>query len=187
MKERLIKDVWNMASILCVVVTIILISITIGFRKSSSSLPSVAGYIPMTVLSGSMRPMLKPGDMIIVKKIYPKEVEVGDVITFMVDDTLVTHRVIDVLEYYGQPAFRTKGDANSVEDRRLILSDQLVGLLVFTIPKLGYVLAFIRSPIGILIFLILPTAATLFLEVKDLLSQVGRNKKTGANPGDNGL
>ena len=56
------------------------------------------GLTPYAVLSGSMEPTYHVGSLIYVKKVDPAEVQVGDPITFVVNDDLLvaTHRVVDV-------------------------------------------------------------------------------------------
>ncbi len=146
-------------------------------RKNPNHLPSVMGYTPMSVLTGSMRPMLEPGDMIITKKVLEENIEVGNIITYRVDNTLVTHRVIDVLHENGVYKFQTQGDANNVEDQQLVESSNIVGAYAFKIPKGGYIANFTRSPIGFMVLIILPVLLLLGGEIKRLLFEQGKNQK----------
>ncbi len=147
-------------------------------RRNPNHLPSVMGYTPMSVLSGSMRPMLEPGDMIVTKKVASENIVIGDVITYQVDNnTLVTHRVINTLQENGIYRFQTQGDANNVEDQQLVESANIVGAYVFKIPKGGYIANFTRSPIGFIALIILPVLLLLGGEIKKLLFEP--DKKQG--------
>jgi len=67
------------------------------------------------------------------------DIEVGDVITFYINDnTVVTHRVVDKDD--DTESFRTKGDANEIEDGGSVAYDKVVGKVVLNVPYLGYIL-----------------------------------------------
>lgn len=131
----------------------------------------------MSVLTGSMKPSLEPGDMIVVKEIKPENINDGDVITFKLDsNTLVTHRVVEVLSEEGKIVFRTRGDANNTDDGSLVSSEQLVGVLSFNIPKGGYIANYIRSPFGFILLVLIPIIYLISSELKTTLSKLDDNK-----------
>lgn len=101
------------------------------------------------VLSGSMEPAYKTGSVIYVTEKDAEILEAGDVITFYLDgDTIATHRITDVTEKDGKLAFRTKGDANEIEDAALVAESQMIGTPIFTIPYLGYLVTYVQSTSG---------------------------------------
>ncbi|MDF2547565.1 MAG: signal peptidase [Anaerosolibacter sp.] len=155
-------------------------------KKDPGYIPNIVGYQPMSVLTGSMMPLLEPGDMIFVKEIETKEVEVGDVVTYRVDQsTLVTHRVVEVIQENGELSFRTKGDANNTEDHALVTNEQLLGSLAFNIPKGGYIANFARSPKGFILFIIVPIFLLIASELKNIWMELGKGNKTNPkNPMD---
>lgn len=73
------------------------------------------GYTLKSVLSGSMEPEFNTGSLILVKEIADvKELQKGDVITFMQDaNTAVTHRIVDITKQGDHLLFKTKGDNNA--------------------------------------------------------------------------
>lgn len=107
-------------------------------------LPSVFGYSQMTVLSGSMEPEFAPGDMLLIKE--QDNYQTGDIVTFSEAGTLITHRIVEILE----DGFQTKGDANNVEDAWTLAPEQIHGSLQLVIPGVGNFLLFLKSPLGIL-------------------------------------
>src|SRR5699024_199222 len=126
-------------------------------KSNPEHIPTILGYNIMTVLTGSMEPMLEPGDLIIVKSIDPTEVKVDDVITYKnSQNTMITHRIVDLNLQDGEVFFETKGDANNVKDEGNVQSDQLVGSLLFFIPKAGYLVNFFKSSTGITTLLVIP-------------------------------
>lgn len=108
----------------------------------------VMGYQVFNVVSGSMEPTYSVGDLIYVKSVDPDAVEVGDPITFVLNENLVvaTHRVIRIDAENRH--FYTKGDANETADAAPVHFNNLIGIPTLSIPKLGYVSDFIQHPPG---------------------------------------
>jgi signal peptidase len=147
-----------------------------GFRRFSDALlmlviigalvlllaPRLMGANLLVVVSQSMEPNIPMGSIVVSHpKTAPDEIRVGDVITFAVPDVgeeeiLVTHRVVEVIGKGGELRFRTQGDAVDDPDMALVTRDQLVGQVWFSLPLVGYLVAFIRTPMGYLILVGLP-------------------------------
>ena len=71
--------------ILCVILIPILavnITLIIKSQTNKDEVPKIGGYCPLIVLTGSMEPEISDGDLIIVKQIDGKDVQVKDVIAF---------------------------------------------------------------------------------------------------------
>ena len=122
--------------------------------------PAVLGITPMVVLSGSMAGTheghIEVGDLIFIDNATADEVEVGDVISFMQDKVVVTHRVIEKIGDGEDAKFRTKGDANNAEDQELVRSSKLIGVYKGRIPYLGDFALFLQTPLGMVIFVGIP-------------------------------
>lgn len=109
----------------------------------------------LTVQTGSMEPVLSPGDVIFIYRAHENNIQDQDIVTYMKkDNTIVTHRVVGMESKNEGKVFTLKGDANNAPDTEPILNHQLRGRYLFHIPQLANIFAFIRSPI-ILIPLIL--------------------------------
>jgi len=137
-----------------VVIFLITISVVIIFSSFSKN----KSINILTVQSGSMEPNIKLGSVVVVKN--SNDYKIRDVITYISDDnssTTTTHR-INAIEYEddGSPKYITKGDANNVEDGGKIDKNQVLGKVIFNIPYLGYAIKFVKAPIGLIIFLIIP-------------------------------
>ena len=152
----------------------------------------LVGLTPYVVLSGSMEPTYPTGSLIYVRDVEPTEVEVGDPITFVLNEelTVATHRVVEVNETDGW--FRTKGDANDAPDGSPVLFENLIGEPVFCIPKLGYLTNFLTNPPGmylgwsaVVILLILLFAPDL-LKWADKQDQKPRGKREAHGTSDDG-
>jgi signal peptidase I len=108
----------------------------------------VAGYKPVAVYSGSMRPTLGVGSLAVDRVAPASSVRVGDVITFddpYVKGRLVTHRVAQIVPTKHGLAYRTKGDANAARDPWAIMLQNQVGRVAFDVPLAGYVLYYAHT------------------------------------------
>ncbi|MEM3579745.1 MAG: signal peptidase I [Candidatus Bathyarchaeia archaeon] len=104
------------------------------------------GFTPTIIASGSMQPTLNPGDIAIVISTPPKAIRVGDIIQYRTAQSQepTVHRVIDKYEAGGITWFITQGDANNAPDNP-ISEQQVVGKVIFTIPKLGWVSIYLKE------------------------------------------
>lgn len=103
------------------------------------------GVYPSVIISGSMKPGINIGDMVIVKKLKPEEVKKGDIIQYLREDKkVVTHRVLNVVKNDSGPHFITKGDANHIYDDPVKFQN-LKGKMIAKIPKIGLVSLAIRT------------------------------------------
>ena len=123
--------------------------------------PSVLGATPLVVLTGSMSGSapghIESGDLVFVDKIEAEELKVGDVIAYKSGKSIVLHRIVEVqTTEYGTLKFYTKGDANNTADLDPVYSDKIVGILTYRIPGIGHFIMFTQTPLGILLFLVLP-------------------------------
>lgn len=153
-----------------------------------TGVPAVIGAEEsFVVLSGSMNaepePIIRPGDVVIVDGVDAATVEEGDIITFTNGgEEPITHRVVNVTEQDGQPAFRTKGDANEDADTRLVGPDQIVGEVIFVIPLIGHVVSFANTTQGFVLLVLLPVGLLVLSEVWNLVAPAGSDD--GAEPTD---
>ena len=108
----------------------------------------ICGIRPYIVKSGSMEPTIMTGSVCFVNHNSRYEsVKSGDIITFKLsDDSVVTHRATST----GADGIRTKGDANELEDALPVTEDTFVGKTIFHISKVGYLVARLRTRMGII-------------------------------------
>lgn len=94
--------------------------------------------LPTVVYSGSMRPTMDVGDVVIVARVPADVVKEGDIIQFILETGPTVHRVVEISESEGSKVFIVKGDANPGPDLDPIVPEQVVGKVAFTIPKIGW-------------------------------------------------
>lgn len=106
----------------------------------------VFSVFPVAIVSGSMSPYLEVGDVAIVKRISPAEVNVGDVIQFQEEKVRITHRVIEIKETRkGERYFITKGDANASPDAEPVYPEQVIGRVIYVLPGAGWITIWFRG------------------------------------------
>jgi signal peptidase I len=105
------------------------------------------------VLSGSMLPVLKIGDVVVVESTKYRQPKLNDIVLYTaraLDGTPVTtyaHRIIDGNK---QDGWIIKGDNNDQPDYGVKKNSDVTGVVLFNIPKVGRIL----SPIPIALILI---------------------------------
>ena len=150
-------------AVLCVIlIPILIINCTLIAKSylNKDQVPSVGGVLPLIVLTDSMYPVIHSGDLIICRTAEPETVAVGDVIAFFdpagSGTSIVTHRVTEVTTEDGGLAFRTKGDANNVEDLALVPAENLVAVYRSRIPGAGNIAMFMQTTAGLIVCVVLP-------------------------------
>lgn len=167
---QMIRKIWNAFTTVLVAVVVFLAAALWG--------PRLLGMEVYTVLSGSMEPHFKTGSIIYVKDVEPDTLENGDIITFRISgSTIATHRIIDTVEENGVRMFRTKGDANDVEDNGLVEPGKILGEAFFTIPYLGFLAAYIQSKSGVYAVIAAGAAILLLVFIPDLLFPENKEKE----------
>jgi signal peptidase len=108
--------------------------------------PLAQGWVPLTILTGSMTPAIPAGSQVVVERVQGKEdaerLQLGDVVTFMPypeNLTLVTHRIVGRSVSTDGVIFTTKGDANDTGDPWQVTETQLRGKVLYHVPYAGYV------------------------------------------------
>jgi len=137
-----------------ILIPMLLINLYIIYQAKTNKdeVPSILGYKPFIVLSGSMETEIHRGDLIFVKEVEPSELEFGDIIAFRdAENTITTHRIIEIVEKYGVTYFITKGDNNDSQDQNLVEFEDVEGIYAGRIPNLGNIMNSLAEPTTILI------------------------------------
>lgn len=105
-------------------------------------IPRIGGGTSYTILTGSMRPTMPPGTLVVVRPVKPGEIKVGDVVTYQErsgQPDVVTHRVQSVrVTLDGTYSFVTKGDANDSADLKPVIPEQIRGVRWYSVRDIGY-------------------------------------------------
>ena len=138
------------------------------------------GYRVYSVLTGSMKPFLRPGTLIVTQvPVNSHAISKGSIITFrepQKQNQFVTHRVDQVVEQGVTRFFLTKGDANQAPDPWQISYGQIVGLYRTQVPYLGSFFQLLRTPPGIVIFILVPVLIVALMEIQTIFSIIVESK-----------
>ncbi|MEW1823075.1 signal peptidase I [Arthrobacter sp. NPDC080031] len=149
--------------------------------------PRVLGYQTSTMLTGSMSPLINPGDVVVTVPVAVQNLKVGDIITYHIpveDQRVETHRIIDLaVNSQGTATVRTKGDANNGADPwTATLAGGQVDRQVFTVPYLGNVIRALRDPVVLKVLMYGAPAAMVVM----VLVSIWRKKPGHDDAGDAG-
>lgn len=151
--------------IFCLILVPILISNLVLIIKGYANPGEIPGYgktKPLIVLTDSMEPTIKSGDLILIREVDFDDVEEGDIISYFESETqrttTVTHRVIEIIydENGNKLEFVTQGDANNIEDSDHVTRGKLIGVYKTRIPVLGSVAIFLKSTPGLIVAILVP-------------------------------
>jgi signal peptidase len=114
--------------------------------------PRVLGYQTSTMLTGSMAPLINPGDVVVTVPTPITDIKVGDIITYHIpveDQRVETHRITEITATAdGGVAVQTKGDANNGIDPWIAtLQGTTVDKQIATIPYVGNAIRALREPL----------------------------------------
>ena len=118
----------------------------------------------VSITNNNMAPLLHPGDGVIVQT--KSQPQTGEIISYYdpIDQTKIdTQRVIRVSE----DAVTTQNES-SVRLNAPFSQSLIIGTVQYHVAKLGYVLNFLRSPLGLLIGVYFPALIILGSELKRL-------------------
>ncbi len=149
-----------------IVFKVLLFIVLIGFvlsvclQRFSNNKMSIFNYRMFTVISGSMEPKYKIGDVLIAKEVKPESIKVGDTISYLgtvnsFRNKVVTHQVIKIEKLDGKYYFHTKGLTNLVEDP-IVSENQLYGKVIYKSLIISLIYKIVSTNVGFYLFIIIP-------------------------------
>jgi len=151
---------------------IILIAIS---TEDKVNLINMFGYKSYVIKTNSMEPTINVNDVVITKQIKQEKIKVGDVITFLQDGEVITHRITKIDD--GEKIqYTTKGDNNNIEDTFKITYENIEGKHILTIPHLGKVVQILENKLVFLIILLI-ILIFLFIQLQNQEKMDNRREK----------
>ncbi|HOA84402.1 MAG: signal peptidase I [Clostridiales bacterium] len=171
---------------LFVAFSVVITVLVFAANADDDGIPSIRGKSPITIVSDSMSPTFKAGDLIIGNKLTDAEkpeLEVGDIITYYVDldgdgkKEINTHRIVDkYTDQGGYVYYVTQGDntaTNPTPDADPVVYYDVICRYTGTkIAGLGKVLSFLQTSRGFLICIVLPLLLFFIYELYRFISVV---------------
>jgi signal peptidase len=135
--------------------------------------PEAGGYKALVVTSGSMETAVPAGSIVFINN--SGAIQKNDIITFRMGPgpkLLTTHRVVDIRETRGTVMYQTKGDAVKEPDIELVPAERVAGKVVFSVPFVGYPVAFAKTQMGVIMLVVIPAAIIVYEELKSIWREV---------------
>ena len=167
-----------------------LMVVVIGLFGLGAAAVISGDYQIRPVLSGSMRPGLPVGGIVITERVPTSTLQVRDVVVFHRPDKpaeLVVHRIIELNPSAAGPIVQTQGDANTVPDPwKVSLHGTTAYRAVFSLPLIGYAAVWAHNPTGrqtlTLVGMLLVVGAAIGAVITRLLARrASPGKNTGAD------
>lgn len=166
--NKILKSLEYILIVSIIIVSIIAIFNFIQLKVLKKEYTNFFGHSVFKVISDSMAPSIRKGDIIIVK--IGTAIKKQDVITYKQKNDFITHRVLEIKD----TTFITRGDSNNIGDVPIPKQD-VVGKVVKIFPKLGIWRDIIMTP---KIFALLVVTMVLFsASVKDWTGLKAKYKK----------
>ena len=154
-----------------VIFAVVITALVFSMQSNADGIPSVFGKSLITIISDSMKPEFKTGDLIILNKLNPEDLanlEEGDIITFHSSQDLngdgytgdiETHRIIKKQVDGNNTYYTTQGDNREMSQfpDPPIRSTEVIGVFSGTkLPGVGGFIGFLSSSTGFFFFIVLP-------------------------------
>lgn len=192
--KRLFKKIGNIVSYVFITILMLIAAFLIFYvicgkiAKSKNENPPFALY---TIISPSMVPSINVYDVVFVKKTDVSKLKKGDIITFYSTNTFfgntpITHRIVEVINMPDKTVnFKVKGDANDVPDDEKVLPDNIIGKVMFKIPKLGKIQYFLASKKGWIFAILIPSLIILTYDIFKIVRLITLRRKINGFESEN--
>ncbi|HEX3542583.1 MAG TPA: signal peptidase I [Acidimicrobiales bacterium] len=144
-------------------VAVLVVFLAVSLRTSGQKgQAAILSHPVMSVLSGSMAPTIKTGDLVVddrLSSVQADHLRPGQIISFRAPTggQIFTHRIVAVQRLAGGAVgYVTKGDANDARDGPVVPSTAVVGLFQSRIPAGGYLLNDLHRPLVLGLLLVSP-------------------------------
>lgn len=163
--------------------------------------PRALGVQPLIVLTGSMEPTLPTGGLAFMRPLADPTVlegatpavdpdwqptsaiRAGDIITFRIardPRQTISHRVVAVIDDERGRRFETRGDASPRPDPQPVPAESVVGTVIFSVPRLGYIADWLRHGESFIVLVGAPTLLVVLTESTKIVRDARRTRAARA-------
>lgn len=162
------KKVWNIVStifvwIIVMIAVAMMIFTIVSVNTFNRADRDIFGYKAFVVLSDSMsKTDFDAGDLVLIRETDPSTLQPGDIITYQSQNSHnygenVTHKIRSLtVTPDGSPGFITYGTTTDTDDEAIVTYPYVQGKYVMALPKVGTFFAFLRTPQGYILFILIP-------------------------------
>lgn len=184
--RKVILSIVNAVSVLVIAMAVLVL--LSALLTESGRAPSVFGCSVFRVTTGSMEPAIPVNSLVVVRKIDPCELKVGDVISFysrdpLLDNMVNTHRIAAIAQEGQTIRFTTRGDANNVDDPYETTQEELIGKVIVSSYRLGLLVRLVSNPLLFVPLILGPLAVMLVIHLRQTVSlakQIAREEEQTA-------
>lgn len=142
----------------------VMLCIYVVFQLLSDGYANVGGFMMFRVVTGSMEPTISIGTLMVTQEVDISTIQVGDIVCFRTYDSqiygsIVTHRVVNIIEDAAGILLETKGDANIVADGYYVSRENFVGKVIWYTGDgsvLASIFGFFTNKVGFLGCIVFP-------------------------------
>lgn len=159
MLTKLVRALYALLVTVVLLLTVLTVGMLLWLTRS--------GYL-LSVASPSMAPTFRPGDAVVVRYVSPTNLLPGQILSYKssIDPKVViSHRLVSKTD----SELITKGD-NLLQDDDPVVASQVIGRVVAVSPKLGYVMDFVKNPVGLSLTVYVPALLVITGQIIQLFS-----------------
>ena len=173
--KKVIKKILSILKIIILILLILFALFTV-YQKVFPNNPSAFGFRTYSIITKSMEPVLKKGDVILVQERNTSSYKVGDIITFKgtsgdLKGKIVTHEVVGIQLENGKNIFYTKGIQNISEDPA-VYENEILGKYIYKFKFFSLIERIMDTKIGFILIIIIPLGYIYFYEIRDIIKDV---------------
>ncbi len=127
----------------------------------------IFGWQLLIVQSGSMAPTIPTGSLVFTAK--QSSYDIGDIVAYRhpSSNSLITHRIVEKSSPESQ-TYILRGDANPTADQAPIALDNVQGKAMTYLPFVGFLFAFLQTPLGVISVIVIPGAILIYEELRSM-------------------
>lgn len=173
--KKVIKKILSILKIIILILLILFALFTV-YQKVFPNNPSAFGFRTYSIITKSMEPVLKKGDVILVQERNTSSYKVGDIITFKgtsgdLKGKIVTHEIVGIKLENGKNIFYTKGIQNISEDPA-VYENEILGKYIYKFKFFSLIERIMDTKIGFILIIIIPLGYIYFYEIRDVIKDV---------------
>lgn len=179
MDNKIFKIVYGIIRTVVILCLLLYLGFVLVQRFTNNS--DIMGYRVFTIATGSMEPVYKVNDVILVKTVDDSTFKVGDDVAYIgnrdsVKGMLVTHRIIRIEEINKETRYILKGVNNEYEDPS-ITADQILGKVMGKVYVVNFINHVVKNSFGFFFLIFCPLVLVIFLEIADAILDIKVEKE----------
>lgn len=167
-ENKTLKIMGNILYYALVVLVLLILAVVILQRVTNNN-ASIGGIRIFNIVTESMMPEYKVGDILVSKSIEPSKIEIGDDLVYLGEKgsfqgKTITHRVIEIEQQDGEYKFHTKGIANTEEDP-IVSESQVYGVIIYKAHILSFISKIINNLYGFYFLIFVPLTILIIVKI----------------------